>query len=300
MGHSHSRIRDDPRHSHQPGGSVRSDRHRSLTVYTSAKHVSATPQARGNDPWAPPPYTEQTVATPVVSPLPADDDSPYAFLGIFDTVFLVDDSSSMRYVLGRWSDAEKAIAAIAPVCTKYDQDGIDIYFLNHRAEPYTNVKDPDDVRGIFHSIQPRGCTFVGKRLQDILIPYLCRVEAAASRGQNPSSSVKPLNIIVITDGEFSDDAGSIITQAAQRLDACNAVPWQVGIQFFQIGDDKDAQRYLQELDDELCSKKQNGMRDMVDTVPWKSNAGKTLEAEGILKCVLGAVNRRYDKRSAFS
>lgn len=51
----------------------------------------------------------------------ANGDSLYAFLREFDTIFVVDDSSSM---LGqRWREAE---AAMAPICTQYDQDGIDI------------------------------------------------------------------------------------------------------------------------------------------------------------------------------
>jgi hypothetical protein len=48
--------------------------------------------------------------------------------------------------------------------------------------------------------------------------------------------VKSLNIIVITDGVPSDDVESVIVRAAKRLDQCNAEPWQVGIQFFQVGE----------------------------------------------------------------
>ena len=38
------------------------------------------------------------------------------------------------------------------------------------------------------------------------------------------------------------------------------------------------------------------LRDMVDTVPFTELGGGTLTAEGILKVVLGAVNRRLDRR----
>jgi hypothetical protein len=38
------------------------------------------------------------------------------------------------------------------------------------------------------------------------------------------------------------------------------------------------------------------LRDMVDTVPFKGAEGEHLSADGILKVVLGAVNRRLDRK----
>lgn len=113
--------------------------------------------------------------------------------------------------------------------------------------------------------------------------------------QDPGLYVKPVNIIVITDGEFTDNAESVIKMVARDLDqpGLRALPWQVGIQFFQIGNDANVRRYLQLLDDELG--RDERMRDIVDTVPWRGRKGQMLDAEGILKCVLGAVNKKYDR-----
>lgn len=261
--------------------------------------------------WDPPAYDSPDWKAPAVTNTSSgDSDSRYAFLKDFDTIFLVDDSSSMSGP--RWREAEKAIAAIAPICTQYDHDGIDIYFLNHRRAStsnttgaYSNITTAADVQEIFNSVRPRGSTPVGKRLLEILTPYLRRVEwMQASRNtdgslHDPAMLVKPINIITITDGEFTDDAESVIVQVAKALDhpRCNALPWQVGIQFFQIGDDRSVQQYLQELDDDLgkwCSDEH--LRDIIDTVPWRGKRGQSLDAEGILKCVLGAVNKKYDRR----
>jgi hypothetical protein len=215
----------------------------------------------------------------------------------------------------RWAEAERAISAIAPICTQHDADGIDIYFLNHRRAStasttgaYSNITTAEDVREIFHSVHPRGSTPVGRRLMQILQPYLHRVQAMqAARTpdgylSDPSLYVKPVNIITITDGEFTDDAESVIVQVARILDSagCGALPWQVGIQFFQIGEDERVRRYLQELDDDLgkwC--RDEKVRDIVDTVPWRGRSGEVLDAEGILKCVLGAINKKYDRRLVF-
>lgn len=277
----------------------------------------------GADVWSPPSYSSATAAVPV-TPAPAagtststgfaSNDTQYSFLSTFDTIFLVDDSSSMRGK--RWREAEDAIAAIAPICTQYDSDGIDIYFLNHRNRPssifggedgsrtanaggYLNVTDAAGVREIFKSVQPSGATPVGTRLHNILSPY-CR-ELAKLTNQGQESELKPLNIIVITDGVFTDDAETVIVNAARQLDHPNvqAVPWQVGIQFFQVGNDRAAREYLEALDDELVRRRSNdGIRDIVDTVPWKGEKGRVLNADGILKCVLGAVNKKYDKTVA--
>ncbi|KAK1146945.1 hypothetical protein N8T08_002272 [Aspergillus melleus] len=289
-------------------------RHSKSTGFASARGVK--PELRNRrisgpissvtpDLWAPPPYESHTM--PQLSGKAAaasrPDDTAYSFLGEFDTIFVVDDSSSMRG--SRWKEAEDAIAAIAPICTRYDQDGIDVYFLNHRREAtrpiggaYLNITTADDVREIFNCVEPWGPTPFGKRLNDILRPYIRRVERMEG-DDGPGVSVepvKPLNIIAITDGAFTDDAESILVDVAKRLDYCRAVPWQVGVQFFQIGNDTAARAYLQELDDELGKRaQQEHLRDIVDTVPWKGKSGQTLSAEGILKCVLGAVNRKYDK-----
>lgn len=253
-------------------------------------------------------------------------DSPYAFLHDFDTIFLVDDSSSMAGP--RWQEAGSAIASIAPICTQYDSDGIDIYFLNHHRQSkcssnntstsssskgaYEKVTTAADVQAIFASVCPYGATPVGKRLHQILKPYLRSVERMAAATDrdgnltNPALFVKPLNIIVIMDGVFTDDAESVIVDAAKRLDAGSrshhavVPPWQVGIQFFQIGQDEAARRHLQELDDELGKMNRDlKLRDIVDTVPWRGRFGETLTAEGIIKVVLGAVHKKYDKRDAF-
>ncbi|KAL4873880.1 hypothetical protein BDV12DRAFT_159782 [Aspergillus spectabilis] len=271
----------------------------------------------GIDVWSPPSYSSATntnTITPAANTFsasasgPIPDDTQYAFLSTFDTIFLVDDSTSMRGK--RWREAEDAIAAIAPICTHYDADGIDIYFLNYRNQSfslgasgntggYKNVTDASGVREIFKSVFPNGATPVGTRLHQILTPYMRNLSQLTSQGRE--SEIKPLNIIIITDGVFTDDAETVIVNVARQLDSpsVQAVPWQVGIQFFQVGDDQQAREHLQALDDELVRRRScEGIRDIVDTVPWRGERGKVLNAEGIMKCVLGAVNKKYDKREA--
>ena len=212
-------------------------------------------------------------------------DSDFAFLSTFDTKLVIDDSGSMA---GQsWRETAAALATIAPICTSYDSDGIDIYFLNqHHSYEYKHVTSKEAVQQIFESVRPRGGTPTGLRLDSILRPYLRQCE------QKGPENCKPINIIVITDGVPTDDVESPIIAAARKLDKLDAPAWQIGIQFFQVGEERGAAEALRELDDQLAEI--GDVRDMVDTVPW--SRGQGLTGDKIMKCVLGAVHRRWDRK----
>ena len=238
---------------------------------------------------APPPYTpgpaSQSAMVPPASDQQADD--PYDFLRTFDTIFLIDDSGSMAG--SNWRETGKALEAITPICTSHDADGIDIYFLNH-TNSFKNVTSVSTVIEIFQSVRPRGGTPTGQRIHSILVPYLARYRAAPN-------TTKPMNLIVITDGAPSDDVESAIAQAATELDLLRAPGWQIGIQFFQVGKDPEARDHLKQMDDFLVDSHGNRVRDIVDTVPFTGANNSELTAKGVLKIVMGAVNRRLDRAS---
>ncbi|KAL8865440.1 MAG: hypothetical protein Q9198_009321, partial [Flavoplaca austrocitrina] len=111
----------------------------------------------------PPAYTPASHETVVTGNMSTNPDSEFAFLSTFDTKFLIDDSGSMA---GRsWREVADALATIAPICTSFDSDGIDIYFLNERhSSEYEHITSKDDVQRIFNSVRPRGGTPTGCRL----------------------------------------------------------------------------------------------------------------------------------------
>ncbi|KKA29793.1 hypothetical protein TD95_004809 [Thielaviopsis punctulata] len=292
------------------------------SYYDASKNYA--PYAASTPTYAPPPYTSASSAgiatasaaqpaaaydinAPSNEPNPAvfitsTDDDPYAFLYSFDTVFVIDDSGSMAGL--RWQQVNKILEAITPICTAHDADGIDLYFLNHR-NPATATAPPGkapggyygltraaDIRRIFHAVQPRSTTPTGKRLQSILAPYQrLLAQHVAAAGMVTDDDVQPINVIVLTDGRPTDDVDGVIVAAARKLDALDAPPYQVGLQFFQVGDDAAATEHLRQLDDDLT---EQGIRDIVDTVSCENNRG-ALSEELILKTVLGAVNRRLDR-----
>ncbi|KAG8624630.1 hypothetical protein KVT40_007697 [Elsinoe batatas] len=258
----------------------------------------------------PPPYSAHAASPsiPSATPFPtttsavrpaASQDDPYAFLSTFDTLFLIDDSSSMRG--SRWTTARSAVATIAPICTAHDLDGIDIHFLNAPAQSYhSNVTSASTVNEIFSSVEPFGGTPTGQCLDK---PLSRRGSPDSMLGRS-RPDVKPLNIIVITDGVPTDDVESPLVAAAKKLDKLDAPAWQVGVQFFQVGDDESAAETLKGLDDGLSELAGKPVRDMIDTVPFDRKTrgyggrgtSEELTADGILKVVLGAVNRRLDRR----
>ncbi|KAL9104944.1 MAG: hypothetical protein Q9163_000189 [Psora crenata] len=252
-------------------------------THSNTPNTSAANNAASSE--APPPYSG-----PVHTVAPSTD-NPYAFLSTFDTIFLIDDSGSMSG--SKWRETSAALSAITPICTSHDVDGIDIHFLNTPDSPtYLNITSAERVTAIFERVKPGGGTPTGQRLNAILKPYLARLE---QKGRGKADEVKPLNIIVLTDGEAHDDPESVILSAARKLDRLDAPSWQIGIQFFQVGNDPEATRALRDLDDGLIE--MGCERDIVDTVPWRGESGRVgLDADGILKCVLGSVLRKLDRK----
>ncbi|KAF5371324.1 hypothetical protein D9758_004160 [Tetrapyrgos nigripes] len=192
-----------------------------------------------------------------------------------------------------YHQARNALSELAEFAVKYDTDGIDIYFLNNSAVE-RNVRNPDDVRTLFNKIQPSGVTNIGTTLEKLISEYLDDLDEAEEKsGRAGMKKIKHVNYIVITDGEATDDPESVIVQAAKRLDSKFCPITQIGIQFVQIGPLQSAARFLAELDDALVRK--HRIRDIVDTTRY---SGKKLNAETLIKILVGGINRRVDAEGA--
>lgn len=228
--------------------------------------------------------------SPKFSGLDFDKEDALAQLAKYDTQFLIDDSYSMSG--SRWNEARDALMGLVKLALKHDDDGVEIAFLN-AIDSGRTVHNEEEVRQLFYSVRPSSGTPTGERLEQILTKYIMRLEAAKQKsgGAPPASSgIKPLNLIVITDGEPTDDPESVIIAAARRLDAGQFPLAQAGVQFIQVGDDKAASKALHELDSHLSEK--NDIRDIVDTRPF---TGKTLTSDLLIAMLLGGINRRVDR-----
>lgn len=235
-------------------------------------------------------------------------EDPYAFLKHFDTAFLIDDSAAMG---NYWSQVGALLDQIAPICTEHDRNGIDIYFVNHHPRGYFfysligSQRDRagykhigqvtgapsmrDNVAGIFSSIRPHGKCRLDHRLGHILDGYVDQMRRQLRRGHR----IKPLNLIVITAGITDDNPIDTLMRTARKLDEMKAPPYQVGVQFFRMGQNENARQALEFVDDDLAEAMD--FRDMVDTVTWSGQPGE-LSPDAVLKVVLGAVERSIDKQ----
>jgi hypothetical protein len=207
-----------------------------------------------------------------------------------------------------WRETRDVLRNIAPVCAAHDADGLDVYFLNtknrgpgsDKAGGFLNIRSAEAVNRLFDTVRPSAATPTGTRLQNIIAPYMKKFQeaVAAHGGDAEEAGVKPMNIIVITDGIATDDPEAVLLRFAKKLDQLDAPPYQLGVQFFQVGNDSGARAALMELDDNLGNQAGRGVRDIVDTTTWNGNSGNrpVLTADGILKAVLGAVVKRLDRR----
>ncbi|KAI0018242.1 hypothetical protein F4780DRAFT_531822 [Xylariomycetidae sp. FL0641] len=304
-------------------------------------------------------------------------------LKVYDTVFLIDDSGSMtsgdnNSTLTRWEETRLVIATIASTCTKYDEDGIDLYFFNTKSgkpddgkpdegesvkpgKPgmadtgFYAIRDVEKVYRAFNEADPTERdkryrrtgnsedlgtfnTPTKTRLKLILGVYMDAYKEAhkkeyeeayeeaykkalnkalnkayKKRGQISQGSahrlMTPLNLIVITDGmpdrndedpSRDEDPDKYLEGLAKDLDELHKTPIdQVGVQFFQVGNDKYATAALKRWDgDSKPEVKRGEYRDIVDTSSWdKMQATKIpgLSEDAILKVVLGGVQKRLDK-----
>ncbi|KAG6864816.1 hypothetical protein C0991_007002 [Blastosporella zonata] len=218
----------------------------------------------------------------------------------FDVVLVVDDSGSMGG--SRWKEAKSALEMLATVATQYDKDGIEIHFLN--SDETMTTSDPKAVKALFNSVQPKNLTPLGGRMTKLLNAYMERLKS--------DPETRKVNFIVITDGAATDNpmTYNIIVETARTLDEMKSSPNQIGIQFVQVGDDRNATAFLKALDDDLKLHAKvrvcrallftilvllylfGLVKDMVDTT---SPDGKPLD---LVKVLLGAINRRVDVKGS--
>jgi uncharacterized protein YegL len=100
---------------------------------------------------------------------------------------------------------------------------------------------------IWRIFNPLGTTPTGARLERILGRIIEKLNHAVD---TPAyGRIKPIDIIVLTDGVPTDDPASVIEAAARELNEGLHHPNAVGIQFVQIGNEEGADKDLRALCD---------------------------------------------------
>ncbi|KLO08520.1 hypothetical protein SCHPADRAFT_835231 [Schizopora paradoxa] len=269
--------------------SEQSDRSSSRTSSTTSTNSAELPgRGRGRAYRPGTRHTHMAIVYPRTTSISTADlpvDNPLQLLRRYKTVFLVDDSNSMKK-RNRWSETREALASLAVSAASYGLEGIDVHFLN---SPKFGTDLQAEVKQLFDNVSPRGITMIATKLENLLADYLLRLEDA--RTAEVPTRVKPVNYIIITDGTSTDDPVPVIIRAARRLDEGSFPATQVGLQFIQIGSDPRATEALRRLDDDIHASA--GVRDIVDTTPYVP--GHRFSSDMVIKALLGGINRRVDK-----
>jgi uncharacterized protein YegL len=219
----------------------------------------------------------------------------------YDIVIVVDDSTSMQVgkPISRWKECREAISVIAEAALQFDSEGIDVHFLNSRRSG--TCKTRAEVDSLFQSVHLTCGTPTGAKLEELLKDYWGQLKRSRRLFGPPVDPPKPVIYIVLTDGEPTDSPRDVIIKYAKKLHRASWPVHQVGIQFVQVGDSREAARSLRELDDNL---KQKCKRDMVDYTLYDPNAVSgspedehTIQAQ-LTKILVGAIDKDVDRKTA--
>jgi hypothetical protein len=133
-----------------------------------------------------------------------------------------------------------------------DPDGIDLCLFNDMAVWHRNVHK-DAVQELFNKSFQRGGTILAPVLQATFDEYF-------------RTRKRPVTIVVVTDGQPQDKPAVIqtIVSASKQLAKIGGRDEDIGISFIQIGYDREATRFLKELDDNLQDE-YGAPFDLVDT-----------------------------------
>lgn len=180
----------------------------------------------------------------------------------YDFIVLIDKSGSMVTPdcpggKSRWAYAQELTMALAAKCAEYDQDGATVGFFAKSVKLYSNITGAvEQVQKIFAENEPSGSTDTALAVKTVLDQYF-----ASKAAGNVEAPAKPIILIVVTDGQpdSKEDLKKVIIDATLKMDADE----EIGISFFQIGEDQNATKFLRELDDELVP--QGAKFDIVDT-----------------------------------
>ncbi|KAL5346054.1 hypothetical protein ACLOAV_009085 [Pseudogymnoascus australis] len=239
-----------------------------------------------------------------------DDNTGFARLALFDTVFVIDDTGSMQMTANsdevaapgiktRWDVLTNSMQFIGNIAAEYDPDGVDIYFLVSTDLNQTNIKSGQAVLNLLAEVdltKGSGGTYFAEVLADILGTHVARYDDyfKAAKRREKVDKVRPLNVIVLTDGKANDGNATkkTIIKMGRKLDDMNAPLTQIGIQFLQVGDDNDAAKWLKSLDDDL--EDNHDVRDYVDTRSFDDPQNSKDFTANLRQILLGAIDRDID------
>jgi hypothetical protein len=211
----------------------------------------------------------------------------------FDIILLADDSGSMRQVdapstKSRWVELVETVKLIVSVAGLFDDDGLDVYFLNRQKVTRVTQADDGNLSKAFLD-PPRGSTPLTEKLEEIVS------ERERLAKMDNSLLSKPVLLMIFTDGQpnggaakFAKALKGVLTKKTTNLTfRCQILPC--------TGKDEEI-AWLKPLDEELAE------LDVTDDyltekkeAEAKPNAAPFTRGDWCMKAMLGAVLAKYDQ-----
>ncbi|GAA5855444.1 hypothetical protein JCM9279_005479 [Rhodotorula babjevae] len=217
-------------------------------------------------------------------------------LSLFDVVLLIDDSGSMSFEEGgsRIDDAKLVISRVAEAASAFDDDGIQVRFLNSRIDG-NGLRSEADALALVGQIRFSGMTPLGTSFDQKIIQPLILGPARAGQLK------KPVLVIAVTDGqpggEPRDTLARVLINASRSLQQTRYGADALSVTLAQIGNDPHARQFLSELD------VHPEVGDLIDTTSnyeqeeddFMRTSGMQLTPElWLVKMMMGGIDSSYD------
>ncbi|OQO14696.1 hypothetical protein B0A48_00077 [Cryoendolithus antarcticus] len=220
-------------------------------------------------------------------------------LALYDVIVFIDDSGSMSFEENgeRIKDLQLIMQRVAFAATLFDDDGIDVRFMNDEEIPLnalSGIRGEQQINQILSTKKYKGLTPFGTKLREKVVDGIALPKLRQPR--------KPILIIGITDGQpAGENQNALIETIRYAMGATqNLGPGAIAFEFAQVGNDEKATQYLAKLDNDP----QVGR--MVDcTSNYENESAEMSRAQPpvdltpdlwMLKLILGAIDPSYDTK----
>lgn len=215
-------------------------------------------------------------------------------LALYDSIIYIDDSGSMSYEEegSRIEDATKILEKISEITTLFDDDGLNVRFINSSIEG-NSITTKDQIKDLISQIKFSGATPIGTNLEKKIIkPFAIKTKLN-----------KPLLIFIVTDGcpsseenDNNNKLANVISEtrkmSIEKYHTSKAISYMIT----QVGNDRKAKEFVANIDDN----KEYG--DVVDSLINYEAEELLLKSKNIvltpelylIKMMLGAIDISYD------
>jgi hypothetical protein len=223
----------------------------------------------------------------------------------YDLIVIADDSGSMKTTdagdngdMSRWSELGVTLKLIVSLGCCFDEDGIDIYFLNR--EKLTHVKSADD-KNLTAALAnpPRGTTPLTKKLAEVVTDREDAVKAT------PELAEKPVLLLIFTDGVPDGNPRGSANGAQQFGEALRGVlkgsttKLKFNCQLFACTGKEEDIAWARKLDDEL--EELDMCDDYITEKGYMDKTGaysKFTRGDWCMKAMLGSIDPGFDDPGA--